>query len=242
MKMLIDKIKLRLLLEQKRNYIKNRIEGVDLLITDAIYIVSLLCCDFNSFLGVDEKIIQTLAWVLAFGIAFYGIFKLIRSIVFRFDHKMLFSEIENLDEMLHRFSIVAIKNDFEDFSNRFLLYFDVTWDCWFFFSFHTSEFQNEINIVQRLSNKLKLDVNKISVKYVSDRIQPKYSERDQVQKVYQHSLYQGVISEFTEIMKQNEFKIDGTAYKWFTIDEMEKNETIMQKNSDVVAYVKEKIC
>ena len=34
------------------------------------------------------------------------------------------------------------------FPNRFLLYFDKAWDCWFFFSFPTSDYQHSLYYVQ----------------------------------------------------------------------------------------------
>lgn len=110
-----------------------------------------------------------------------------------------------------------------------------------FFSFHTSEYQNEENIIQRLSNKLKIDTKYIKVQYISDRLQPKFSEKDQIHKVYQHSLFQGYIAQFPPNMKQDEFEIDGTRYRWWTIQEMEDDKTIMKVNRDVVSFVKEKI-
>lgn len=154
---------------------------------------------------------------------------------------MLYKDIENLDEVLHKFSLIAIKDDFNDFANKILLYYDNSWQCWFLFSFHTSEYQNEESILQRLSNKLKIDKSLMKVNYISDRLQAKYSEKDHVNKVYQHSLYQGVIAKFPEIMKNDEFEIEGTKYKWWTIEEMEADENIMKKNGDVVSFVKEKI-
>ena len=239
--MLIDKIKLKLLLEQKRNYIKSSIDGVDVVISAIIYMVSLLCSDFNTIMGIDQRVISTLAWVLAFVILFYGVRKIIISSGCRYNHNMLYKDIENLDEVLHKFSLIAIKDDFNDFANKILLYYDNSWECWFLFSFHTSEYQNEESILQRLSNKLKIDKSLMKVNYISDRLQAKYSEKDHVNKVYQHSLYQGVIAKFPEMMKKDEFEIEGTKYKWWTIEEMEVDENIMKKNGDVVSFVKEKI-
>lgn len=242
MKMLIDKLKLKLLLEQKRECINKSIDGVDVVIAALIYIVSLLCCDFRPVLGCNPVVIATLAWVLAAVIFIYGIAKIRSSYAHKYNHEILYRDIENLDEVLHKFSIVAIKDDFNKFANRFLLYYDDAWKCWFFFSFHTVESQNDVNIVQRLSNKLKIDCSVVSVKYIIDRIQPKYSERDEVNKVYQHSLYQGVISKFPDCMQKNEFEIEGIKYRWFTVEEMESDVEIMNKNKDVVSFVKEKIC
>lgn len=241
MKMLIDKIKLKLLLEQKREYIRHPKEGIDILITAILYIVSLLCSDFKSVFGINPLVIQTLAWVIAVILIVYGLYRLIKSCKLKYDHNKLLYDIENLNEIFHRFSLIAIKDDFEEFSNKFLLYYDEIWKCWFFFSFSTTDYDNEENIIQRLSNKLKVNRDSISLKYITTRIQPKFSERDKVQKVYQHSLYRGKILDFPSDMLCNEFEIDGTRYKWWTIEEMEQDLEIMEKNKDVVSFVKEKI-
>lgn len=241
MKLLIDKLKLKLLLEKKRAYIGNNLDGLDVLFTAIIYMISLLCSEFKDIFGINRYVIGTLAWGLAFGILFYGIYRLWRSRHCRYNHEILFHEIENLNEVLHRFSIVAVKDSFNPYPNRFLLHYDEVWKCWFFFSFHTSEYQNEENIKQRLSNQLKIDPRYISIQYISDRVQPKYSERDRVNKVYQHSLYQGIVAQFPDSLKQDEFELDGVRYRWWTIEEMEQDENIQEKNRDVVAFVKEKI-
>lgn len=41
-------------------------------------------------------------------------------------------------------------------------------------------------------------------------------------------------------MKNDEFEIDGRMYKWLSIEEMESDDAIMEKNDDVVAFVKKK--
>ena len=79
------------------------------------------------------------------------------------------------------------------------------------------------------------------IKYIADRMQPKYSERDKINKIYQHSLYQAIITEFPPFMKADEFTIEGIKYKWWTISDMEKDPEIWQKNNDVISFVKEKI-
>ena len=241
MKMLIDKIKLKLLLEEKRDYINNSVDGIDTVITVIVYVISLLCCEFKPIFGINPIVLQTLAWVIAVLLLIYGIIKIVKSCKYKYNHNILFHDIENLDEILHKFSIVAIKDTYQDFANRFLLYYDNAWKCWFFFSFHTEEYQNEEQLIQRLSNSLKIDKDYIKIRYISDRLQPKYSERDHQNKVYQHSLYQGVVNQFSDEMKQLEFTIDGVRYKWFTISEMEADSNIMKKNADLISFVKEKI-
>lgn len=241
MRMLIDKIKLRLLLEEKRDYISHSLEGIDVIITAVLYVISLLCSDFKSVFGIDKAVIETLAWVIAVIVFAYGIYKLWKSSRYRYSHTRLFHDIENLYEVLHSFSLVALKDEFNKHANRFLLHYDDSWQCWFFFSFHTSEFDNKSDIIQRLSNTLKVDASDIRLRYITTRIQPKFSEKDKVQKVYQHSLYQASLHSFTDAMKTDEFVLDGTRFRWWTIQEMESDEVIMKKNADVVSFVKEKI-
>ncbi|MCB6991784.1 hypothetical protein LI187_15040 [bacterium 210820-DFI.6.38] len=241
MKLLIDKIKLQLLLEKKRDYIRHPLEGIDILITAVIYIVSLLCSDFKPISNISSDRISTIAWGIAVLLVIYGSFKLWKSWKYKYDHEHLFHDIENLDEVLHRFSIVAVKDTFNQFSNRFLLHYDSNWNCWFFFSFPTNPEQNEESIIQRLSNQLKLPASTIRLHYITDRLQPKFSVKDNINKVYQHSLYQAWISDFLENMQKTEFTIEGVNFKWMTIEEMEKDDSIMKINHDVVSFIKEKI-
>ena len=83
--------------------------------------------------------------------------------------------------------------------------------------------------------------NLIHLVHKSERLQPKYSLKDCVNKVYQHSLYQAVLGEFSPEMEEDCFVLDGVSYKWMTIAEMEADDRIMEINKDVVSFVKEKI-
>ena len=42
-------------------------------------------------------------------------------------------------------------------------------------------------------------------------------------------------------MQKTEFTIEGVNFKWMTIEEMEKDDSIMKINHDVVSFIKEKI-
>jgi hypothetical protein len=241
MKLLIDKIKLKLLLEEKRDFVGNKIEGIDTFLAGLFFLLSLLCSDYHDIGPVNGVVIKTLAFVIGLSASLYGIKKICVSIIYKYDHKILYHDIENLNEITHPFSIVAIKDTFNEFSNRFLLYYDEAWKCWFFFSFKTIETQNEENIKTRLSNLLHIEKKNIDLQYKLERIQPKYSIKDNINKVYLHRLYQGYISDFPEVYKNNQFEINGVKFKWMTISEMENDSTIKKINQDVVSMVKDKI-
>lgn len=189
----------------------------------------------------DGIVIKTLAFVIGLAATVYGIWKIIISVMYKYDHKILYHDIENLNEITHPFSIVAIKDTFNEYANRYLLYYDKSWNCWFFFSFKTMEEQNEENIRVRLSNALHIPKDNISLYYKLERIQPKYSIKDNMHKVYLHRLYEAKISNFTDECKVDRFEVDGVQYRWMTIEEMETDETIMDINKDVVSMVKDRI-
>ena len=241
MRLLIDKLKLMLLLEKRRDNIDHKTEGVDTTLTGVLYILSLLCSDFHDFLGVNHLIFETIAWITGIVITVLGIVKIVRSSRNKYSHNTLYSEIENLDEVTHRFSLAAIKDTFNEHPNRFLVYYDNAWDCWFFFSFPTSDRQNEESIMQRISSKLKIDRPDITLAYISQRLQPKFSKKDNKQKLYLHDLYYAEIKKYPEELKEDDFEIDGVKYRWMTLEEMDNDKNIHETNDDVISFIREKI-
>ncbi|MCR5704948.1 MAG: hypothetical protein K6G85_10035, partial [Eubacterium sp.] len=81
----------------------------------------------------------------------------------------------------------------------------------------------------------------ISLQYITEKVQPKFSIPDQIQKVYSHKLYQANISDFPEEIQDKDFIVGQTKYRWMTIAEMEADPVIKEKNSDVVSLVKDSI-
>ena len=144
-------------------------------------------------------------------------------------------------KLLTPFSIVVIKDSFQQYSNRYLLYYDDRWKCQLFINYRTSiGSDNEQNICNRLSNELKIPTDQIAVKYITERIQRKFSVSDQVYKCYEHKIYHVTIP-FTDRLKRRKFSIDGKQYCWMTISEMEKDSDIKSKNLDVVSLVRDTV-
>ena len=146
----------------------------------------------------------------------------------------------HVNEIEHPFSIVAIKDTFEKYPNKYLLYYDNRWNCWFFFNFRTDadSKQNEANIRKGLSSKLKVDTDQIALDYKTEDIHHKFSVSDGEDKYYHHTLYSCELKSFSDELKQEKFTIDDVKYAWMTIDEMEKDPSIKKHNLDVVEFVK----
>lgn len=60
-------------------------------------------------------------------------------------------------------------------------------------------------------------------------------------KIYNHKLYKLLLTDPPESMRDDIFEIDGTKYLWMLFEELEVDLNTMQKNDDVIAFVKSKI-
>lgn len=132
----------------------------------------------------------------------------------------------------HDFSLVAIRNN----DDKFLQKYDTNWNC-FLFPYVRSTGNNKENVENFVCDLLK---RRTLVEYVSCATHCKYSVSDDVYKIYKHKLYKVLLEEIPESMQESSFCIDGTTYKWMSIEEMENDKAIMQKNEEVLAFVKTK--
>lgn len=157
----------------------------------------------------------------------------------RYNWKTLLKEIVEMDQTAHHHSIVAIKNTFDAYPNRFLVYEDTEWGCRFFPNYPTQETEeaNEENIRKHLSRELKIPMENITLTQKGSELQEKYSVKHKCNKYYDHTFYEAHISSFPDMMKKRIFQIDGRDYEWMTMDEMEKAPDIQEKNLDVVGKV-----
>lgn len=138
------------------------------------------------------------------------------------------------ENISHEFSLAAISRT----DGKFLQIYDDRWDCYLFPYVRSSD-NNLENVENFVSNMLHI---KMEINYVSHTKHCKYSVSDQVYKIYHHKLYKAKIEESPESIISDEFDLDGRKYKWFSFSEMETNSNIMDKNEEVVAFVKSKCC
>ena len=141
-------------------------------------------------------------------------------------------------ENTHDHSIVAIKDTFNEYPNRFLLYYDARWKCYLFPNFKDNA-DNESFIKEGISNKLKVKADGIDMMFLTRKRQQKYSESHKENRTYLHSVYKATIKKFPTAERTDEFDMDGVKYRWMSIPEMESDDRIQKVNSDVVQLVKE---
>ena len=137
----------------------------------------------------------------------------------------LVSEINSMK--FHEFSLLAIRNN----KNQYLQIYDERWQCWLFPYIRSTD-DNKSNVDAFAGNLLGTDVD---MSYVATAKHCKYSVSDKVYKIYNHKLYKLLVD--TELPKLAE---DDSKYRWMSIDELEADESIIEKNDDIIAFVKTK--
>jgi hypothetical protein len=232
MKILIDSTKLELLLEKKRDYLRLDIwSPIGLIVSGATF--SLSC------LGISCFCYRLICLFFGVFLIIGGVFALVRNKLHRYTHEDLHKDINSLDEIAHRFSIIAIQDTFCKFPNRYLLKYDKRWDCNLFPYCRSTDTEEENieNIRQYLSKSLKVPAASITLEYRTKNIHPKYSYSDKVMKTYEHKLYKASILDFPSSLEQDQFQIDGIQYCWMSIEQMRNNPTIEERNGDIVKFV-----
>lgn len=149
----------------------------------------------------------------------------------------LYEDIMNLSVSTNKYSLVAIMNTFEGYSaNRVLLrYYPDKWLTFMFLSFPTAHENDEQNVKNRVAASLKVDINDITVEYLTEEPnQSKYSPDYGVNRKYDHRYYQVNIRNFPNSLMRNRFTIDNVLYKWMTLEEMKNDENIKKNNLDVL--------
>ena len=148
-------------------------------------------------------------------------------------------EIEDLDMIQHNHSFVIIKESFNDNMKRFLLYYDEKWDCKLFLNYKTQERGDEAAIIANVVKELKLNQKEVKCRYITSKLQEKYSVSHRENRIYNHRLYELQVNRFSEQEMEKDFVVNGKHYYWMSIEEMEKDDNIRNKNLEVVDFVKE---
>ena len=122
-----------------------------------------------------------------------------------------------------------------------LVYYDERWDCKLFLNYKTQNRNNEAALKEQVAADLNLNSDDIVCNYITSRVQEKYSVSHQEMRVYNHRLYEMYFNYIPDKFKKDNFEVNGKHYYWMTIEEMEKDDNIKEKNLEVVDFVKEYI-
>lgn len=236
MKIQIDETKLNLLLEEKKTYIGKQVT-IDSIISAISFLFSAAIAEYKNYIGIPGAFIKYALVSLGIFFTSLAIYKAYKTQKNQYSYKDLLKDINALNEISRGHSIIIIKDTFNEFSNRFLVYYDNDWKCKLFINYKTNE-NNEDFIKTHLSNELKINAEDISLKFIKEDLNEKFSQRYKINKFYKHKFYLAEINKFNEIIKKDNFEVDNKKYFWSTISELEKDEDVRNKNLDIVNIVK----
>lgn len=239
MKILIDDVKLNLLLERKKNYIGKKVAW-DSTLSACSFLISAIFASYKDIWIIPGIVFKIVFIIMGIGFAVKSILDIFRSLKNCYTYEDLLNDINTLNEITHNHSIVVIMDSFNKYPNRFLVYDDLRWDCKLFVNYKDN-INNEIYIKEHLSRELKVDIASIKVKYISQNISEKVSGSSNKTKVYCHKLYLATIENIPPDLRNDTFECDGRTYYWKSITELENDDKAMEKNSDIIKFVKENI-
>ncbi len=232
--MLIENRDLKMLLESRKEHIGGSFRA-ELLNTAGA--VGLLISAYQLGSGIGRLLLLAYGAMLLL-VNLYGAYKTLND---RYTHQKLLKEIRSLDLTLRKYSLVAIKDTFREYPNRFLLYLDNGWGCPFLLNYKTRSSGNGEAIREALSHELKVNIENIRLKKLARRTYQKFSSEDGVEKNYEHLLYLAEIQDFPDVMQADTFTIDSKGFMWLSIEDMKQDARIQKKNLDVVSLLRENI-
>ena len=232
--LLLNESDIKLIFEQNREFIgKSKLFGFDSLIAGIGFLVTVYFSVFKTNWMKYTLLIIGIIYLI------WGGINIIYSYKHKFNKDILYQKLEEVNLMeQHQHSIILIKDTFNKNPNRFLVYQDARWGCRLFINFHSMQDNNENikNIEKHIQSELKTQPN--NCVYLFDKLHTKFSVSAGKEKYYKHSFYELKLQP-NKITKQDSFTIDGKTYYWMSIAEMENDKNIMDKNSDIVKFVKE---
>lgn len=238
MKLLIEKTDLELLLEKKRDLIGNRVT-IDTIVAGISFLLSVFSASYGDVFGISGIVLKTVFCLIGVGYTIKIICDLVQMNKHPYNHELLLNDIENLDKIQHDHSLVVICNKVMIGGKRFLVYDDERWDCKLFLNYKTQARENEAALIEKISSDLQIDKGQINCRYITSRIQEKYSVSHKENRVYNHRLYEVKIDGLPEIFQKSDFIKGGKHFYWMSLSEMERDDNIAKKNLEVIDFVKE---
>ena len=237
MKLVIDDVKLNLLLEQKKKFIGKKVVW-DSILSAVSFLISVILADYNVLFGTSGIAFKVFFLFVGCSFTAKAVYDTIKSIRNSYSYEDLLKDINALNEVTHNHSIVAVRDTFNEFANRFLVYDDAQWGCLLFINYRDNVNNGE-HIKEHFSREMKIAPSMISVLSGTQLISEKVSGRDGKNKVYRHNLFLLTVSEFPEYMKNDTFECNGKTFHWMSIDKLENDKSAMEKNADIIRFVKD---
>lgn len=129
-------------------------------------------------------------------------------------------------------AILVIKNK----KSEYLQYYDEKWNSYLFLNCKMNDANDKESIIEKITNDFNISKDKIELNLIGEKKHKKFSESAKIEKEYIHYFYDVKLNrEFDN----RSFKINNIDYRWFSYEELLKDERIQKVNSDIVGFIKE---
>ena len=231
MMLMIRENDLETVLANRRNFIgiAPRLESALTIITGVFYVASAVV--------MEDLWWKIPMYVLGAIVTIYGIAGVIRK---PYTTKQLFKEIAGMNAIAS--SIIAISEPGISDSNKYLVYWDTKWKCWFFPNRRSTPSvpDDERDLRNYLHAEFKVPQDDCTLEYKTDGESTKYSTEHDEMRYYDYRIYRGVVSALPDSWSvDGPFDVGGHRCKWMTIDEMLADEETDRINHDVIVLVRD---
>ena len=220
------------LLLKRKECIGKKME-IEAVVSALSLIVSSLCTEYTSFGIVSSTVFKWFFFILgvgSLGVLVYDYVKHKDS--YTYNSSKMYDEINKLNMIQREHSLLCIKN-----SDKYLVYFDERWSCYLFPNYKSKPVNNEISLIQSLAGDLNIRPNVISLKYVGQDLNEKYSVSGKVNKLYHHLLYKVEFECKPEWFAESDFMMNGKHYYWMTVNQLLHDKATYDHNRDIVMFV-----
>lgn len=170
----------------------------------------------------------------------------------RYTDDDLLEDIVAKDRTERRSTLIAVRDASEEFANRYLLYWDAGWQCWFLPNRATNASVDvETGELSRwLSDNYEIPASDVRLQFVVEHESAKYSTEHQETRYYEYRLYKADALRLPDAWQKRsevvghaagvadaEFTVAGRECRWMTVAQMQKDPRIMQVNADVVGFL-----
>ncbi len=235
----IDEKDLKLYLEKNKKKIESgKIVGIVDVFSGFSLIATLSSGDFSGITIFPPIYFEIFAWSFAIAFIVYGIAKFIFNKKNGIKIVQIYDSIEKLDmKKRHEFVIVLIKNS--SVKGEYLLSYSQRWKCKLFLDYKINgEFDSDDTekVSSFIKEFLNWDIKPNMIRYLGCLNSEKYSVGDKITKKYYFHFYTTTIG--TLETKFKSFKYNGKKFYWLTLDKMYKDRNIVNKNADVLDFIR----
>ncbi len=140
---------------------------------------------------------------------------------------------DKMKEHIH--ALFVMKNK----KGEILNYFDNDWNVLLLPNMKLDIKNTRTTIENYLCKKLGLSKSDFKINFLFNKIHDKFSQKDKVNKTYNHFFYEIKLKKCPTLFNNKEFKIKNTTFSWQSLAELKANTKVQEANCDIINFLSE---